>query len=60
MENMAGIPQLYFGGDMEAAIPLSGEVCGRIDAVISAQQIIDETIAGFEEVINGLSQQYAT
>ena len=37
MENMAGIPQLYFGGDMEAAIPLSGEVCGRIDAVISAQ-----------------------
>ena len=60
MENMAGIPQLYFGGDMEAAIPLFGEVCGRIDAVISAQQIIDETIAGFEEVINGLSQQYAT
>ena len=60
MENMAGIPQLYFGGDMEAAIPLSGEVCGRIDAVISAQQIIDETIGGFEEVINGLSQQYAT
>jgi enoyl-[acyl-carrier protein] reductase II len=60
MENMAGIPQLYFGGDMEAAIPLSGEVCGRIDAVISAKQIIDETIAGFEEVINGLSQRYAS
>jgi enoyl-[acyl-carrier protein] reductase II len=60
MENMAGIPQLYFGGDMEAAIPLSGEVCGRIDAVISARQIIDETIAGFEEVINGLLQRYAT
>lgn len=60
MENMAGIPQLYFGGDMEAAIPLSGEVCGRIDSVISARQIIDETIAGFEETINGLSQQYAT
>ena len=58
MENMAGIPQLYFGGDMEAAIPLSGEVCGRIDAVLSAQQIIDETIAGFYESVRGLSQQY--
>ncbi len=60
MENMAGIPQLYFGGDMEAAIPLSGEVCGRIDAVISARQIIDETMAGFHDVIRGLSQQYAS
>ena len=59
MENMAGIPQLYFGGDMEAAIPLSGEVCGRIDAVISARQIIDETMASFHEVIRGLSRQYA-
>ncbi len=58
MENMAGIPELYFGGDMEAAIPLSGEVCGRIDAVISAKQIIDETIAGFYEAVRGLSQQY--
>jgi enoyl-[acyl-carrier protein] reductase II len=59
MENMAGIPQLYFGGDMEAAIPLSGEVCGRIDAVISARQIIDEAMAGFHDVIRGLAQQYA-
>ena len=59
MENMAGIPQLYFGGDMEAAIPLSGEVCGRIDAVISARQIIDETMVGFHEVIGSLARKYA-
>ncbi|MBP6701413.1 MAG: nitronate monooxygenase [Halioglobus sp.] len=58
MENMVGIPQLYFGGDMEAAIPLSGEVCGRIDAVISARQIIDETMAGFHEVIGSLARKY--
>ncbi len=58
MENMAGIPELYFGGDMEAAIPLSGQVCGRIDAVLSAGQIIDETIAGFHEVVARLSTQY--
>ena len=58
MENMSGIPQLYFGGDMEAAIPLSGEVCGRIDAVLSAAQVIDETIAGFYDCVNGLARQY--
>lgn len=59
MENMVGIPQLYFGGDMEAAIPLSGQVCGRIDEVISARQVIDDTIAGFEEVIGDLARKYA-
>ncbi len=59
MENMAGIPQLYFGGDMEAAIPLSGQVCGRIDAVLTARQVIDDTMAGFHEVVAGMSRQYA-
>ena len=58
MENMAGIPQLYFGGDMEAAIPLSGQVCGRIDAVLSAQQIIDDTIAGFRQTVADLARHY--
>jgi enoyl-[acyl-carrier protein] reductase II len=37
MEHLAGIPELYFGGDMEAAIPLSGQVVGRIDEVKSAR-----------------------
>ena len=60
MENMAGIPQLYFGGDMEAAIPLSGQVCGRIDEVISARQVIDETISGFEKVMNDLPREYVS
>jgi len=60
MENMAGIPQLYFGGDMEAAIPLSGQVCGRIDEVISARQVIEETISGFEKVMSGLARDYAS
>jgi len=59
MENMAGIPELYFGGDMEAAIPLSGQVCGRIDEVLSARQIIEGTVSGFHEVMRGLARQYA-
>ncbi len=38
---------LYFGGDMEASIALSGQVVGRIDAVKPVAQIMAETVAGF-------------
>ena len=38
---------LYFGGDMEAAIALGGQVVGRIDEVKPVARIIDETVAGF-------------
>jgi len=59
MENMVGIPQLYFGGDMEAAIPLSGQVCGRIDQVLSARQVIEETMAGFHSTVRELADRYS-
>ncbi len=58
MEHMSRIQDLYFGGDMEAAIPLTGEVCGRIDAILSAEQIMQQTVEEFQRVIQGLSQQY--
>ena len=58
MENMAGIPELYFGGDMEAAIPLSGQVAGRIDTVKNAEEILQETMSGFYEVMGGLASRY--
>ena len=41
---------LYFGGDMEASIALSGQVAGRIDEVKPVAQIIAETVAEFEAV----------
>lgn len=49
---------LYFGGDMEASIALSGQVAGRIDSVKPVAQIIRETIAEFKETISGLSRKY--
>ena len=58
MEHMANLQALYFGGDMEAAIPLQGQVGGRIDRVLSAQEIIDETMAGFNAAIDNLHRQY--
>ena len=49
---------LYFGGDMEASIALSGQVCGRIDAVRPVADILDEIEATFHETVEGLATQY--
>ena len=49
---------LYFGGDMEAAIALSGQVCGRIDSVKPVKEILSETKEGFFKTIAGLADQY--
>ena len=56
MEQLAGIPELYFGGDMEAAIPLSGQVVGRIDAVKTAEEIVQDTMGGFYQAMDSLKQ----
>jgi enoyl-[acyl-carrier protein] reductase II len=56
MSHMVRAKDLYFGGDMEAAIALSGQVAGRIDSVKPVKQIIDETVAEFEKVAAGFSR----
>jgi enoyl-[acyl-carrier protein] reductase II len=54
-----GDPQaLYFGGDMEAAIPLTGQVCGRINAVRPVADILDEIAQEFFATIEKLHAQY--
>ena len=58
MEHMADLPSLYFGGDMEAAIPLCGQVCGRIDSIKTAREIVEETMAGFHQIMRELAKQY--
>ena len=49
---------LYFGGDMEASIALSGQVAGRIDEVLPVAQIIDGTMEGFTAALEALAEQY--
>lgn len=49
---------LYFGGDMEASIALSGQVCGRIDAVRPVAEILNEIRDGFFETVGELSRRY--
>ena len=49
---------LYFGGDMEASVALSGQVAGRIDEIKPVAQIIAETMAEFEDTIADLGRRY--
>jgi enoyl-[acyl-carrier protein] reductase II len=52
-----GDPQaLYFGGDMNAAIALSGQVAGRIESIEPVARIIDDTIAEFAATVARLSE----
>ena len=49
---------LYFGGDMEASIALTGQVAGRIDAVRPVAEIIAEVREQFFREIAALSERY--
>jgi enoyl-[acyl-carrier protein] reductase II len=49
---------LYFGGDMEASIALSGQVCGRIDSVRPVAEVIEEIKEEFFQTIGGLQERY--
>ena len=48
----------HFGGDMEASIALTGQVCGRIDSVRPVAEIIAEVRDEFFKVMGSMSDQY--
>ncbi len=58
MSEFGNAKDLYFGGNMEASIALSGQVCGRIDAIKPVAQIIRETIDDFFKSVQNLSTNY--
>ncbi len=58
MAEMRNALALYFGGDMEASIALSGQVAGRIDSVKPVAQIIAETMAEFAATVAEMSARY--
>ncbi|MDA1075898.1 MAG: nitronate monooxygenase [Proteobacteria bacterium] len=51
---------LYFGGDMEASIALTGQVCGRIDSVRPVAEVIAEVREEFFATIGALAAQYSS
>jgi enoyl-[acyl-carrier protein] reductase II len=54
----ARITDLYFGGDMEASIALTGQVAGRIGSIKPVADIITETMADFHATIAGMAHRY--
>jgi len=58
MAEFARVSELYFGGDLECSIALTGQVAGRIDQVKPVAEIIAETVAEFEAVTASLGRQY--
>lgn len=47
----AGTQQVYFGGDLEAGIALTGQVAGRIKAVKPVAQIFEETLEEYHRTV---------
>ena len=50
--------KVYFGGDLEAGVALTGQIAGRIDAVKPVAQIFEETVREFAEAVESLSKAY--
>jgi enoyl-[acyl-carrier protein] reductase II len=46
---------LYFGGDMEASLALSGQVVGRIDEVLPVRQVLESTVDEFRACARSLA-----
>ncbi len=49
---------LYFGGDMEAAVALSGQVAARIDEVLPVAEILRACAEGCIETLDALATKY--
>jgi len=56
LSEMANAMDLYFGGDMEAALALTGQVAGRIESVLPVRQILEETVSEFYDVCHSLAR----
>ena len=47
----AGVRDLYFGGDLEAGVALTGQVAGRIDEIKPVARIIRETVEQYRQTV---------
>ena len=54
----ANVMRLYFGGELEAALALSGQVAGRIDAVRPVAAVIRETAEDCLALLERLAARY--
>ena len=57
-ELVGGVKDLYFGGDLEASIALTGEVAGRIEGVLSVAEVVGRCVRDFDETLRTLEAHY--
>ncbi len=50
-----GVRKVYFEGEIEAGVALSGEVAGRIEAVEPVAEIVSRTVREFDETVAKLA-----
>ena len=55
LSEMSRAMELYFGGDMEASIALTGQVMGRIDSIRTVREIVDEMVESYRATVARLS-----
>ncbi len=58
MSEFGKATDLYFGGDMESSIALTGQVCGRIEEVRSVKDIVADVAREFDEALQSMSSLY--
>lgn len=58
MDQFGRTIDLYFGGDMEAAIALCGQVAGRITSVAPVAEILHSTVKEFRDTICSLANRF--
>lgn len=58
MAEFLNTADLYFGGDMEAALALCGQVAGRIDEIRPVADILHDCADGCLETLAALSERY--
>ena len=52
-----GVKEVYFGGDLEAGVALTGQVAGRIDSVAPVAEIIARTVEEFDAAVAAIHEQ---
>jgi enoyl-[acyl-carrier protein] reductase II len=56
MDQFARTQEVYFGGDLEAGIALTGQVAGRITEVLPVESIIHETVRQCRERLSSFDK----
>jgi enoyl-[acyl-carrier protein] reductase II len=60
MDHFERALDLYFGGDMESAIALTGQVAGRIESIEPVRAILHSTMHEFFDTVHALSARISS